>query len=56
MLTCANHLLTYTCSALNCRRGAASTIVGLVAAGVAVVVLSGCCGPWWFCEDHHRHW
>ncbi len=55
MSTAIKHLVTYICLALNCKRGTASAVYGLLLGAFAVIILSGCCGPWWFCEGHHHH-
>jgi hypothetical protein len=56
MMTCAKHALIQACAAFNCSRGTTSAVFNLATAGLVLVVLSGCCGPGWFCEGHHRHW
>lgn len=56
MHSLSRHLITYVCAALNCGRGTTSVVSGLLLAGFAAVTLSGCCGPWWFCGEHHHRY
>ena len=40
MLTRAKHIATYVGAALNCKRGATAIEYGLIAAGIAVVIIA----------------
>ena len=41
MLTCTREVATYIGADLNCKRGATAIEYGLIAAGIAVVILGG---------------